>query len=361
MITMDEASVRLSEAVSAGRISSVGGGEYPAMALGTPVPEVPGATVEGHRARALGGSRRRVLRRARVRHGRPSRQDVSGRHQCPQRADDGRERPGPGRLRDRQEGAGCSPDAASIARDTRHHSAEFAELCARVLAAAGFRVFLFRDYRSTPLLSFAVRHLHCDAGIMITASHNPPSDNGFKCYSLDRRPGDPARRSRHHRMRQGRLRSRDPREAARGRAGRRLDRLGRTRARRRLHRLGRERVGQPRPRPLDRLHAAARRRRDLGGRRRCGPRASSESTSSNPSARPTATSPPCPATSPTPSIPGRSRPRSPRPENSRRGSRAGERPGRRPDRRRRSPSPAIRAASGRRSTATRSASCSPRS
>ncbi|MGP0066340.1 MAG: phospho-sugar mutase [Isosphaeraceae bacterium] len=70
-----------------------------------------------------------------------------------------------------------------IARDTRHSSAEFAELCARVLAAAGFRVTVFKDYRSTPLLSFAVRHLHCDAGIMITASHNPPSDNGFKCYS----------------------------------------------------------------------------------------------------------------------------------------------------------------------------------
>jgi phosphoglucomutase len=70
-----------------------------------------------------------------------------------------------------------------IARDTRHHSAEFAQLCARVLAAAGFRVIIFQDYRSTPLLSFAVRHLHCDAGIMITASHNPPSDNGFKCYS----------------------------------------------------------------------------------------------------------------------------------------------------------------------------------
>ncbi len=70
-----------------------------------------------------------------------------------------------------------------IARDTRHHSAEFAELCARVLAAAGFQVIVFKDYRSTPLLSFAVRHLHCDAGIMITASHNPPSDNGFKCYS----------------------------------------------------------------------------------------------------------------------------------------------------------------------------------
>ena len=70
-----------------------------------------------------------------------------------------------------------------IAHDTRHQSAEFAELCARVLAAAGFKVFLISEPRSTPLLSCAVLHLGCDAGIMITASHNPPSDNGFKCYS----------------------------------------------------------------------------------------------------------------------------------------------------------------------------------
>ena len=69
-----------------------------------------------------------------------------------------------------------------IAFDTRHHSLEFARLCASVLAAAGFKVFLFKEPRSTPLLSFAVRHLQCDAGIMVTASHNPPSDNGFKCY-----------------------------------------------------------------------------------------------------------------------------------------------------------------------------------
>src|SRR5260370_659364 len=50
------------------------------------------------------------------------------------------------------------------------------------VAAAGFQVFLFKEPRSAPLLSFSVRHLCCDAGIMITASHNPPSDNGFKCY-----------------------------------------------------------------------------------------------------------------------------------------------------------------------------------
>lgn len=70
-----------------------------------------------------------------------------------------------------------------IARDTRHNSPEFAELCARVLAAAGVKVYLFKEHRSTPLLSFAVRHLKCDGGVMITASHNPPADNGFKCYA----------------------------------------------------------------------------------------------------------------------------------------------------------------------------------
>ena len=75
-----------------------------------------------------------------------------------------------------------SPRSCVIAHDTRHQSAEFAELCARVLAAAGFKVYLVKEPRSTPLLSCAVLHLGCDAGIMITASHNPPSDNGFKCY-----------------------------------------------------------------------------------------------------------------------------------------------------------------------------------
>jgi phosphoglucomutase len=76
-----------------------------------------------------------------------------------------------------------APRSCVIARDTRHNSPEFAERCAGVLAAAGFKVYLFPEPRSTPLLSFAVRHLGCDAGIMITASHNPPSDNGFKCYA----------------------------------------------------------------------------------------------------------------------------------------------------------------------------------
>lgn len=76
-----------------------------------------------------------------------------------------------------------APKSCVIARDTRHNSPEFAQICAQVLAAAGFKVYLFTEPRSTPLLSFAVRHLGCDAGIMITASHNAPSDNGFKCYA----------------------------------------------------------------------------------------------------------------------------------------------------------------------------------
>ncbi|MEZ6144287.1 MAG: phospho-sugar mutase [Planctomycetaceae bacterium] len=69
-----------------------------------------------------------------------------------------------------------------IAHDTRNRSQEFARLTATTIAAHGFHVFLFGEYRSTPELSFAVRHLNCHAGVMITASHNPPSDNGFKAY-----------------------------------------------------------------------------------------------------------------------------------------------------------------------------------
>ncbi len=71
---------------------------------------------------------------------------------------------------------------AVIAHDTRHRSREFAELTATTLAANGLTVYLFESFRSTPLLSFSVRHLGCDVGVMITASHNPPSDNGFKAY-----------------------------------------------------------------------------------------------------------------------------------------------------------------------------------
>lgn len=71
---------------------------------------------------------------------------------------------------------------AVVAHDTRNRSREFARLTATTLAAHGLHVFLFEDYRSTPELSFAVRHLGCQVGVMLTASHNPPSDNGFKAY-----------------------------------------------------------------------------------------------------------------------------------------------------------------------------------
>lgn len=72
--------------------------------------------------------------------------------------------------------------SCAIARDTRHRSEEFARLCAEVMVAAGFKVYFLDGYRSTPELSFAVRYKECDCGIMVTASHNPPSDNAVKVY-----------------------------------------------------------------------------------------------------------------------------------------------------------------------------------
>jgi phosphoglucomutase/phosphomannomutase len=78
--------------------------------------------------------------------------------------------------------SGKAGGRAVVAYDTRNRSAQYARLTATTFAANGLKVFLFDSYRSTPELSFAVRHLHCDVGAMISASHNPPSDNGFKAY-----------------------------------------------------------------------------------------------------------------------------------------------------------------------------------
>jgi len=72
-----------------------------------------------------------------------------------------------------------------IAYDCRHKSREFAETVALVLNANNFKTFLFEDIRPTPELSFAVRHLHAIAGVVITASHNPPEYNGYKIYGSD--------------------------------------------------------------------------------------------------------------------------------------------------------------------------------
>ncbi len=73
----------------------------------------------------------------------------------------------------------------AIAFDSRNNSSVFARKAAEVLAANGIQVFLFEELRPTPLLSYAVRRLDCDAGIVITASHNPKEYNGYKVYWND--------------------------------------------------------------------------------------------------------------------------------------------------------------------------------
>ncbi len=74
------------------------------------------------------------------------------------------------------------PWSIGIAYDTRHRSREFAELCSGIMVANGFEVYFLDECRSTPELSFLIRHKQCDCGIMVTASHNPPSDNAVKVY-----------------------------------------------------------------------------------------------------------------------------------------------------------------------------------
>ena len=74
---------------------------------------------------------------------------------------------------------------AAIAFDSRNNNTFFANICSDVLSANGIKVFVFDDIRPTPELSFAIRKLKCQAGIVITASHNPPEYNGFKAYWED--------------------------------------------------------------------------------------------------------------------------------------------------------------------------------
>lgn len=73
----------------------------------------------------------------------------------------------------------------AIAYDSRHNSKSFSRHVAEVLSANGIKVFLYEDLRPTPALSFAIRHLNCQSGIVLTASHNPPAYNGYKVYWSD--------------------------------------------------------------------------------------------------------------------------------------------------------------------------------
>ncbi len=80
---------------------------------------------------------------------------------------------------------GGQDKGVAIAYDSRRMSPEFADVAALCLAANGIRAYVFDALRPTPELSFALRTLHCISGIVITASHNPPEYNGYKCYWED--------------------------------------------------------------------------------------------------------------------------------------------------------------------------------
>ena len=73
----------------------------------------------------------------------------------------------------------------AIAYDCRHNSKSLAKVVADVFSANGIEVYLFEDLRTTPELSFALKHLNCHCGIVLTASHNPPEYNGYKVYWQD--------------------------------------------------------------------------------------------------------------------------------------------------------------------------------
>lgn len=84
-----------------------------------------------------------------------------------------------------QANPGATEKGVVIACDTRLSSPELSQYAASVAAANGFKTFLFDSFRATPELSFAIRKLDCAVGIVISASHNPPVDNGFKAYWSD--------------------------------------------------------------------------------------------------------------------------------------------------------------------------------
>ncbi|MCI6639802.1 MAG: phospho-sugar mutase [Pygmaiobacter massiliensis] len=75
--------------------------------------------------------------------------------------------------------------SVAISYDSRNKNTAFANAAAEVLAANGVKAYLYKTLMPTPMLSFAVRHMGCDAGIMVTASHNPAKYNGYKAYGPD--------------------------------------------------------------------------------------------------------------------------------------------------------------------------------
>lgn len=75
--------------------------------------------------------------------------------------------------------------SVAVAHDSRNMSDYFAQITAEVFSANGIHVHFFKELRPTPELSFAIRHLGCKSGVMITASHNPKEYNGYKAYGWD--------------------------------------------------------------------------------------------------------------------------------------------------------------------------------
>ena len=77
------------------------------------------------------------------------------------------------------------PKKCAIGYDSRHHSRDFAEICAVAMAEKGIHTYVYHELAPTPMLSYAVRELHCGCGIVVSASHNAGAYNGIKCYGPD--------------------------------------------------------------------------------------------------------------------------------------------------------------------------------
>ena len=92
-------------------------------------------------------------------------------------------------LRDYWQEEGCSGRPSVVfSHDTRHYAREFVTFCSKIMTESGVDAYIFDSHRPTPELSFAVRHVRATGGVMLTASHNPAHDNGFKVYFNE---GDP--------------------------------------------------------------------------------------------------------------------------------------------------------------------------